>query len=185
MTVRAAGRPLTRLEAAQAQAEHVLGARKAKRIAMFGNGTLYVKAGTLAQVMSWLIDFVVCLFAVAVGVVALSVVDRAVTLSGGALAGAVLALFVLVPVLYGLCYGNGRALGAVLTGTQLVRVKDGSRIGVKACWAMLVRTLFMPVLSVVLVVTAFSTGSADAPGSLVRTSIDPDATGRLHAAGIR
>ncbi|WP_431943850.1 hypothetical protein [Micromonospora marina] len=67
---------------------------------MFGNGTLYVKAGTMTQVMSWLIDFVVCLFAVAVGVVALSVVDRAVTLSGGALAGAALSLFVLVPVLF-------------------------------------------------------------------------------------
>lgn len=138
MTVRATDRPLTRLEAAQAQAGHVLGARRAKRIAMFGNGTLYVKAGTMTQVMSWLIDFVVCLFAVAVGVVALSVVDRAVTLSGGALAGAALSLFVLVPVLF-----------------------------------------------VVLMVSAFSTGSSGTPGSLVRTSIDPDATRRLNAAGIR
>ncbi|MEU7715314.1 hypothetical protein AB0B03_25635 [Micromonospora chalcea] len=86
---------------------------------------------------------------------------------------------------YGLCYGNGRALGALLTGTQLVRAKDGGRIGLKACWAMLVRTLLMPVLVVVLVVTAFSTGSSDAPGSLVRTTIDPDATRRLHDAGIR
>ncbi|MFC0100920.1 hypothetical protein ACFFKH_25810 [Micromonospora marina] len=185
MTVRATDRPLTRLEAAQAQAGHVLGARRAKRIAVFGNGALYVKADTMTQVMSWLIDFVVCLFAVAVGVVALSVVDRAVTLSGGALAGAALSWFVLVPVLYGLCYGNGRALGGVLTGTQLVCVKDGSRIGVKACWAMLVRTLFMPVLFVVLMVSAFSTGSSGTPGSLVRTGIDPDATRRLNAAGIR
>ncbi|MDG4753489.1 MULTISPECIES: RDD family protein [Micromonospora] len=185
MTVRATGRPLTRLEAAQAHAEHVLGARQAKRIAMFDNGTLYVRAGAMAQVMAWLIDFVVCLFTVAVGVVALSVVDRAVTLSGGALAGAALSLFVLVPVLYGLCYGNGRALGGVLTGTQLVRVKDGSRIGAKTCWAMLVRTLFMPLLFVVLMVSAFSTGSSGTPGSLVRISIDPDATRRFNAAGIR
>ncbi|MFF0656668.1 hypothetical protein [Micromonospora tulbaghiae] len=50
---------------------------------------------------------------------------------------------------------------------------------------MLVRTLFMPVLSVVLVVTAFENGSAGAPDSLVRTSIDPGATRRLYDAGIR
>ncbi|MEV4690322.1 hypothetical protein AB0K27_04225 [Micromonospora echinospora] len=40
-------------------------------------------------------------------------------------------------------------------------------------------------LVLVLLVTAFSTGSSDAPGSLVRTTIDPDATRRLHEAGIR
>ncbi|MEE3918053.1 hypothetical protein V2I01_03585 [Micromonospora sp. BRA006-A] len=174
---------MTRLEAAQAQAEHVLGARKAKRIAMFGNGTLYVKAGTMAQVMSWLIDFVVYLFAVAVGVVALSVLDRAVTLSGGASPGGARVVRTGAGSLRPLLRRRPRARRG-LTGTQLVRVRDGSRIGVKACWAMLVRTLFMPVLSVVLVVLAFSTGSADAPGSLVRASIDPDATRRLHAAGI-
>nr|WP_030504777.1 RDD family protein [Micromonospora purpureochromogenes] len=185
MTVRATGRPLTRLEAARAHAEHVLGTRKAKRIAAFGNGALYVRAGTGAQVMAWLIDFTVFLFGVGAGFVALSLVDRAVTLSDNLVAGAGLSLLVVVPLLYGLCYGNGRALGALLTGTQLVRIKDGSRIGLKACWAMLVRTLLMPVLVVVLLVTAFSTGSSDAPGSLVRTSIDPGATRRLHEAGIR
>lgn len=185
MTVRATGRPLTRLEAAQAQAEHVLGPRKAKRIATFGNGGLYVRAGTGAQALAWLVDFTVFLFGVGAGVVALSLVDRAVTLSDNFAAGASLSLLVVVPLLYGLCYGNGRALGALLTGTQLVRARDGGRIGLKACWALLVRTLLMPVLVVVLVVTAFSTGSSDAPGSLVRTTIDPDATLRLHDAGIR
>ncbi|MBQ1046585.1 MULTISPECIES: RDD family protein [unclassified Micromonospora] len=185
MTVRATGRPLTRLEATRAHAERVLGARKAKRIAAFDSGALYVRAGTGAQAMAWLIDFTVFLFGVGAGFVALSLVDREVTLSDNLVSGVGLSLLVVVPLLYGLCYGNGRALGALLTGTQLVRTRDGGRIGLKACWAMLVRTLLMPVLVVVLVVTAFSTGSSDAPGSLVRTSIDRDATRRLHDAGIR
>jgi hypothetical protein len=88
-------------------------------------------------------------------------------------------------VLYGLCYGNGRALGAVITGTQLVRIKDGGRVGGKACWAMLVRTLLMPLLFVVVVVGALGGGGGSPSGSLARTSIDPAATRQLHAAGIR
>ncbi|MFC7759924.1 hypothetical protein ACFQY4_19315 [Catellatospora bangladeshensis] len=43
----------------------------------------------------------------------------------------------------------------MLTGTQLVRVKDGGRIGLKACWAMLIRTLFMPLLLLVVIAGAF------------------------------
>ena len=88
MTVRATGHPLTRLEAAQAQAEHVLGPREAKRIATFGNGGLYVRAGTGAQALAWLVDFTVFLFGVGAGVVALALVDRAGTLSGNFAAGA-------------------------------------------------------------------------------------------------
>ncbi|MGC4895373.1 hypothetical protein [Micromonospora sp. DT31] len=185
MTVRDTVRQLTRLETARAHAEHVLGARTAKRVEMFGNGGLYVRAGTGAQFLAWLVDFIVYLTGFGVGVVALSLVDRAVALSDDAVAGVALSLFVAVPMLYGLCYGNGRALGAVLTGTQLVRSRDGGRVGVKACWAMLVRTLLLPGLCVALMVTAFLSGTSTAPGSLVRTCIDPTATRALHAAGIR
>ncbi len=89
------------------------------------------------------------------------------------------ALPVVVPPLYGLCYGNGRALGAVLTGTRLVRLRDGGRIGPKAPRAMAVRTLLLPLLLVAVVV------GGPAGGSLVRMSIDDDGTRRLRAAGFR
>ncbi len=186
MTVRATGRPVTRLEAARANAEQVLGVRGAKRVEAHGDGTLYVRAGAAAQLLAWLIDTTVCLLGFGVGFVALALVDRAVVLSDGTVAVVALSWLLVVPLLYGLCYGNGRALGAVLTGTQLVRVRDGGRIGAKACWAMLVRTLLLPVLFfVVLLPTAFTTGSFGTAGSLARISIDRAATGQLHAAGIR
>lgn len=66
--------------------------------------------------------------------------------------------------------------GTLATGTRLVRVKDGSRVGLaKAGWAMLIRTLLMPLLFL-----AAIGGSADGPG-VVRVSIDSKATERLKA----
>ncbi|WP_341717278.1 hypothetical protein QQG74_25790 [Micromonospora sp. FIMYZ51] len=185
MTVHATGRPITRLEAARAQAERALGARTAKRIAMFDNGALYVGAGSGRQFLAWLIDFTVYLFGVGAGLVAVALADRAMDLSDDIVTVLFLSMFVLIPLLYSLCFGNGRALGAVLTGTQLVRVKDGSRIGLKAWWAMLVRTLFLPVMIIVAMLNAFNNGGGQLAGSLVRISIDPTATRQLHTAGIR
>ncbi|GIJ21256.1 hypothetical protein [Micromonospora lutea] len=183
MTVRATDRPSTRLEAAKAYAEHTWGRGAAKRVATFGDGTPYVRAGLLAQTLTWLVDTVVCLVGIGVCVVVLSLLhDGGQGLSIDAVVVLALTSCVLVPMIYGLCYGNGRALGAVLTGTQLVRARDGGRIGLKGCWAMVVRTVFMPVLFGLLVLSsAMGLGVA---GSLARTSIDRAATGQLHAAGI-
>ncbi|MFC0623129.1 hypothetical protein [Kribbella deserti] len=59
-----------------------------------------------------------------------------------------------VPLAYGLFYANGRALGAVLTGTRLVRLKGALAHG----------------------------GSGTAPGTTYRASVEVDATNRLRAA---
>lgn len=68
----------------------------------------------------------------------------------------------------------------MLTGTRLVRLKGGNRIGWgKAGWAMLARVCFMPVIFL----TLFDSGPM-ADISPVRTSIDDPATQRLWAAGI-
>jgi hypothetical protein len=184
VTVRATRQPVTRLEIAKEHAERVFGRRTAQRLAAFDNGTLYVQAGEGARILAWLVDFVVFVLGVGVGFAVLSFVYVAADLSDGILLLSAVSMLFVVPGLYGLCYGNGRALGAVLTGTQLVRVKDGSRVGSKACWAMVVRTLLMPLLLVVVVIGALG-GGGSPPGSLARTSIDPAATRRLHAAGIR
>lgn len=185
MTVRGPGQPLTRLEIAKEHAERMLGRRTAQRLAAFGNGTLYVQAGAGALFLAWLVDFVVYVLGVGVGFVVVSYVYVTADLSDGALLLLLVSLLFVVPLLYGLCYGNGRALGAVLTGTQLVRIKDGGRVGGKAGWAMLVRTLFMPLLFIVVVGGTLGGGGPAPGGSLARTSIDPAATRQLHAAGIR
>jgi hypothetical protein len=112
-------------------------------------------------------------------------VDRTADLDNGTIALAVIAILFLVPLLCGLCYRNGRALGAVLTGTQLVRVADGGRIGGKAPWAMLIRTFLMPLLLIALIMSALAGGgSAPGGGSEARVSVDARATRRLRAAGI-
>lgn len=176
-------RPPTRLEVIRAGTAHVLGARAAARIDSFPDGVLYVRAGELRRLLAWLVDFVVFLLAVGVGLAVLSVPYAAGKIDDGQLALSLIALLVLVPPLYGLCYGNGRALGAVLTGTRLVRLSDGGRIGLKAPWAMTVRTVLLPLLIVSTVVGAAAGGGP--PGSPVRTSIDNRSTRRLHAAGFR
>ena len=184
MTVRGIDQPPTRLEAAKAYAERVWGPGTAKRVSTFGDGTPYVRAGVVAQTVTWFVDAMVCLFGVGVCVVVLALLrDDAQGLSIDAVVVLALSSCFVVPMSYGLCYGNGRALGAILTGTQLVRAKDGGRIGLKGCWAMVVRTVFMPILFCIVVLSA-ATGLGVA-GSLARTSIDRAATRQLHAAGLR
>ena len=176
MTVARPARPLTQLEIAKQHVERALGPKIAKRLDTFKDGTFYVTAGAWAGLMSWLVDFVVYLLCAGGGFVAFVVANREVSDNVAALT--MLGLLVGAPVLYGLFFGNGRALGGVLTGTRLVRVKTGHRIGAAACWAMLVRTVLFPLFLVAMIATG-----TNGPGSLRRISIDDDATRQLHAAG--
>ncbi|WP_202869439.1 hypothetical protein [Kribbella caucasensis] len=160
----------------------VLGTQVAKRVEPFGDGRRYVRAGQWAWFLAWLVDFVVVVFGVGIGLVALGLIDRQADLGNGASALALLGLPFGVPLAYGLFYGNGRALGAVLTGTQLVRLKDGGRVGNWAPWAMLIRVLLLPLLLVAVLASAFAGGGGSPPGSFVRVSLDVDASRRLWAA---
>jgi RDD family len=172
-------------EAAAARVEQVLGPRTAKRLGTFGNGGRYVKAGALAMFLAWLVDFVVFVLGFGVGFVVLGGVDRAANLDDRVLPLFLIVILFLVPLLYGgLCYRNGRALGAVIAGTRLVRVKDGGRIGGKAPWAMVVRTVLMPLLLLVIIVGALAGGGLAPGGSEKRVSLDRRATHRLRAAGL-
>lgn len=105
-----------------------------------------------------------------------------------------LGLLVCVPLVYGLFYGNGRGLGAAFTGTRLVRLKNGQRIGTSACWTMLMRTLLFPLmvvlfLALMVAATAGGTGSAGGggetvPGNPRRIRIDDEATRRLRSTSV-
>lgn len=176
MTVARPDRPPTPLETAKQQVEDALGQRAARRLDTFDDGTLYISAGSLARLLSWFVDFLVFALGACGGFVALLIVKP--DISDGDAALALLGLLVGVPILYGLFFVAGRALGGLLTGTRLVRVKNGRRIGWGACWAMLVRTVLFPLL-LLIVVTSGSVGA----GSLTRISIDDAETRRLWAAG--
>jgi hypothetical protein len=160
----------------------VLGPDIAKRVEPLGNGRRYVRAGQWALFLAWLVDFLVVVFGVGIGMVALVVTDRQVGLGDAVVGLGVIGLVPGIPLVYGMCYGNGRALGAVLTGTRLVRLKDGGGLGFSAPWAMLVRVLLLPLLIVAVVVGALSGGGGSPPGSFIRASLDVDATHRLWAA---
>ena len=182
MTVRRPSEQMPALERARAQAAQVFGPQTAKRLAMFRNGVLYVNAGGWARFLGWLVDVVVSVLVMAVGVFVAVGVGLAAGLDNRTAGGIGIATLFLAPLLYGgLCYRNGRALGAVLTGTQLVRTKDGGRIGGWASWAMLVRVLF-PLLAIGMIIGALG-GGGTGPSS-DRVSVDPHAIRRLHAAGI-
>lgn len=148
----------------------------AGKIETFGDGTPYVPAGDLRSFFAWLIDFVVYVFGFAVGFVALAVVDLNRDLDANVITISALSLLVVVPVLYGLFYTNGRALGAVCTGTRLVRHRDGSRIGAKGPWAMLVRTFLLPLLIAAVVI-----GGVGPSGTQVRVNINVARTRELRA----
>ncbi|TQM78851.1 RDD family protein [Saccharothrix saharensis] len=173
----------TRLEVVRADAAHVLGSRAAARVEAFPDGTLHVRAGELRRALAWLVDFAVYLLLVGVGLVALTVPHGSGKIDDGGFALGAVAVLLLAAPLYGLCYGNGRALGAVVTGTRLVRLSTGGRIGFPAPWAMTVRTVLLPLLIASFVVGALASGSP--PGSPSRTSIDDRSTRRLRAAGFR
>ncbi|MEV0676093.1 hypothetical protein AB0I60_06160 [Actinosynnema sp. NPDC050436] len=167
------------LHLARARASAVLGEGPAARVRAFGDGTLYVEATWGAVFVAWLVDFLLVTgLAIAAGAAyytsAPPTADPAV--GAGLLT---LALLVVLPLLYGWFYGDGRGLGALLSGTRLVRIKDGSRVGLaKAGWAMLLRTLGFVVIGLI----ALSGDSLDA--TQVRVSIDVEETARLRAAGL-
>lgn len=182
MTVRRPSEQMPALERARARTEQVLGPRTAKRLALFHNGVLYVNAGGWARFMGWLVDVVVSVLGMAVGFVVAAGVALAADLDNGTGALIGIATLFLAPLLYGgLCFRNGRALGGVLAGTQVVRIKDGGRIGGWASWAMLVRILF-PLLAIGMIAGALG-GGGTIPGS-DRVSVDARAIRRLHAVGI-
>jgi hypothetical protein len=183
MTVPGPSRPLHE-ERSRDRAERLLGPQVAKRIATFKDGVVYVRAQAGVQFLAWLVDFVMFLLCGAVGLFVVAVVGEVADLdSKTTLPYAVGALF-LAPLVYGAFYGNGRALGAVLTGTQLVRIADGGRIGGKAPWAMLVRTLLFPLLFIIVIVGALAGGGVGPGGAEVRVSVDVKATRQLRDAGI-
>ncbi|USX49889.1 RDD family protein [Lentzea sp. HUAS12] len=178
MTVAGSGRP-TRLDIARQHVEQAFGPTIAKRVDTFDDGTLYVTAGGWRRLLAWLADFVTYLLFAGAGFVAFALATRTDPVSDSAAALIVLGLLIGTPLVYGLFFGNGRAVGAALTGTRLVRATNGGRIGASACWAMLVRTVLFPLLLLV-----FVTGGT-AEGSIRRISIDDDATRRLHETGLR
>ncbi|WP_340688113.1 hypothetical protein LCL61_19215 [Amycolatopsis coloradensis] len=161
---------------AREQVERVLGPKVAKRLGAFDDGTLYVSAGGWAELLAWLVDFAVYLLGAGAGFVVFAVATRNSAIPDSAALLTLLGLLIGIPVLYGLFFGGGRVLGAALTGTRLVRIKDGGRIGAAACWAMLVRTLLFPLLLVAMVLA----GSGGV-GSVRRVSIDEEATRRLRS----
>ena len=181
MTVAGHTRPLTPLEIAKQHVEHALGPKIAKRLDTHKDGTFYITAGGWARLLSWLVDVAVVVVCAFTGFVAFALATPDAPDNTAALT--MLGLIAGVPVLYGFFYGNGRAVGGKLTGTRLVRVKNGQRIGVGACWAMVVRIVLFPLLLALFLAAAFTGGSGSAPGDLTRVSIDEDATRRLHAAG--
>jgi hypothetical protein len=150
----------------------------ADKIETFRNGTPYVPAGGWATCFAWLIDFVTYLAVALAGAVLLGGLGRALDLGDGALGLAVIVWVLVAPLVCGLWYRNGRALGALCTGTRLVRLSDGGRIGAKGPWAMLVRMILMP-----LVIIAVVVGGGYADGTMQRASIDIARTRRLHAEG--
>ncbi|MGW1343436.1 RDD family protein [Kribbella sp. NPDC002412] len=160
----------------------VLGEQVAKRVEPFGNGDRYVRAGEWARALAWLVDFLMVVLGMGIGVVALAVVDLQADLGNGALTLSMLGLVVGVPLVYGLFFGNGRALGGVLAGTQVVRLADGGRLGFRAPWAMVVRILLLPLLLVGVLIGSLGGGGGSPPGSFVRGSLDVDATRRLQAS---
>ncbi len=181
MTVAGHKRPPTPLEIAKQHVEHALGPKIAKRLDTHKDGTFYVSAGGWARLLAWLVDAAVVLFCAIGGAAALAVAKPETPSSTVGLTA--FGLMIGLPVVYGFFYGDGRALGGKLTGTRLVRVKNGRRIGAGACWAMLVRIVLFPLLLVLFLAAAFSGGSGTAPGDLTRISIDEAATRQLHAAG--
>lgn len=171
-------RPQTPLDIARQHVEHALGPKVAKRLDTFDDMSFYVMPGPWKRLFAWLVDVLFYLVLAGVGFVVFAAVTRNSEVSDNVAALTMIGLLIGTPILYGLFFGNGRGIGAVLTGTRLVRVKNGSRIGASGAWAMLVRTILFPVLTAALIFD----GSTSV-GSLRRVSIDDDATRRLHAAG--
>jgi hypothetical protein len=184
MTAPGQGRPLPTDERSRDRAERLLGPQVAKRIATFKDGVVYVQAREWLQFLAWLVDFVVFWLCGAVGFVIVAVVGRVADLDIETTTQGALVALLLTPLVYGAFYGNGRALGAVLTGIQLVRIADGGRIGGKAPWAMVVRTILFPLLLIFVIFSALAGNSSMPGGGAARVSVDVEAIRRLRDAGI-
>lgn len=157
-----------------------------ERLGRFRDGAPHVQATRWRRFLAWLVDAVAMLLGLLVVIVIMVGVDRAANLPDTTMGLIGFGFVFVVPLLYGgLCYRNGRALGGVVTGTQLVRIADGGPIGGKAPWVMLGRTFLPPpVLMVVLLIGALGGGGTPPGGSVVRVNIDTRATRGLRAAGI-
>jgi hypothetical protein len=157
--------------------EPVLGPSAARRARAFRNGDLYVDSTIGAALGAWFVDsLIVNGSAIGLGMLYFTL-SSAYDKSVGALLIAVVMMIVL-PFVYGWCYADGRAAGAMLAGTRSVRLADGGRIGLaKAGWAMLIRTLLLPFIFWV------ALGEGAEPGE-VRVSIDEAATRRLRDSGV-
>lgn len=145
---------------------------------LFEGDVPYVPAGEGRRFLAWLVDFVVFVLAYAAGIVALALVDRSRPIDGGVIALIGIGLLFVVPLLYGLFYTGGRALGGVLTGTRLVRYRDGRRIGAKGPWAMLVRLILLPFG---IAMTVFGGGSPPGGSEPPRVVVDLKRTRELRA----
>lgn len=165
------------LDSLRKQAEAVLG-KNASRVNAFYDGSLYVDARARAAFGAWLVD---CLLVAGLAAAGAYSYYRARMFEADAATGASvigLVLLVVLPLLYGFFYRDGRGLGALLTGTRLVRIRDGGPIGLgQAGLAMLIRTLLFPIL-----LFGVLDGSSGVVAE-VRVSIDAQATERLRAAG--
>jgi hypothetical protein len=164
--------------------EYVLGPRVALQLARFRDGSRYVRAGEWMRFKAWAVDLAVVLVGVGVGALLLAVVNRTADFDSATMVLLVVLMLPVVSLLYGVWYGDGRALGAVLTGTRLVRKADGGRIGAKGPWVMLVRIVLLPLGAVFLVAAALGGSGGWSGGDLIRVSVDVDAVRRLAAAGI-
>ncbi|HZX06841.1 RDD family protein, partial [Kribbella sp.] len=116
------------MTAVREQVKPLLGDHVAKRVKTFDDRTLFVESTVWGAIMAWLIDSVLVNGTALALAVLYGVRSTDPNKAGGAVVIFVLLLIVL-PLLYGWFYANGRGIGALLTGTQLVRVKDGSRVG--------------------------------------------------------
>lgn len=158
----------------------VLGQDVAGRLCLFEDNALYVNALPGRAFLSWLVDALVVWGTAVASAVAYLLSSSAPDAGVGAVVITVVLLLVL-PFVYGCCYANGRALGAVLAGTRLVRLRDGGRIGwVRAGGVMLIRVVLLPLGLVGVFAGGGSTG-----GTVRRTSVDDRATAQLRAAGFR
>lgn len=140
----------------------------------------YVPAGEGRRFLAWLVDFLVFVLGYAAGIVAVVVADQSRPIDDGVIALIGIALLVVVPLLYGLFYTGGRALGGVLTGTRMVRYRDGRRIGAKGPWAMLIRMILLPFA---IFLTVFGGGSPPGASEPPRVVVDLKRTRQLQAGG--
>lgn len=157
-----------------------------ERLGRFRDGAPHVLATRWRRFLAWLVDAVAMLLGLLVVIVIMAGVSDAADLPDATMGLIAFGFVFVVPLLYGgLFYRNGRALGGVVTGTQLVRIADGGPIGGKAPWVMLGRTFLPPPLLLVVVLIGALGGAGTPPGgSVARVNIDVRATRGLRAAGI-